>query len=172
MGTFAQNQYLTVGKSTIFGENVRNLSNMCPFLLRTSFLFHFFFVFFLHLTYVNINLGRQAGPFFRFLASYGRKMDFFGLHTTEKSHFIPKVKEILSKSLICGWNSRTRYQNFFDFLVGRSAFWAKVPITKVVQNDPFYRSPIKFCKKKVLGNRLGSRRFRESFDDFLFVLLF
>jgi len=56
--------------------------------------------------------------------------------------------------MVCGRKCRTFYQKFFDFLTSRNAFWAKVPMGKVVQNDSFYRFPNKFFGNFFWGNRL------------------
>ena len=89
-------------------------------------------------------LGCLPCPFFRFFALLCRKIDFL----LSNLAFFAKPKEILTKSMVCGWKCRTFYQKFFDFLTSRNAFWAKVPIGKVVQNDLFYWSPIKKNWKK------------------------
>ena len=129
------------GKCPDFRKNV----SICrPYLF---FKYVFFSIFFsIPITSTNF-LGLLSGHFFDFLPYMAGKSTFSPLKSPKKCHFQAKVKEFLTEILLCGWNSRTWNSNFFDFLMGGNDFWGKVPITKVVHNDPFYRSFIKFLQK-------------------------
>ena len=131
--------FLLLRKSKKFWENVRKWSKICFFSLNKFFIFHFLRLF-LDRNQVYKVLGCLPCPFFRFFALLCRKIHFL----LSNLAIFAKPKEILTKSTVCGRKCRTFYQKFFDFLTSRNAFWAKVPMRKVVQNDSFYRFPNKF----------------------------
>ena len=149
-GTSAWNSNLDVRKSKLFLENVRILPKMGQSVRPNAFLFWIFFLFIFISNHLNKLLGRLASFFFWFVALLCRKIHFL----LSDLAIFAKPKEILTKSTVCGRKYRTFYQKFFDFLTSRNAFWAKVPMRKVVQNDSFYRFPNKFFGKFFWGNRL------------------
>ena len=128
----------------------RFFPNLCVFLSRTSFLFFIFLVlFWIEIKFIKF-LAAQRAHFFDFFALLCRNIHFL----LSNLAIFAKPEEILTKSTICGRKCRTFHQTFFDFLTSGNAFWAKVPMGKVVQNDSFYRFPNKFFGKKFWGNKL------------------
>ena len=65
------------------------------FHLRTSFLFHTFFLFFLCPNYVYMYLGCVSCPFFRFFPSNGRKIHFFRSKPVQKCLYEEKSRNFL-----------------------------------------------------------------------------
>ena len=72
---------------------------------------------------------KTSGTYFRIFVLYGKIIHIF-LHAILAIFAEPK--EILTKSMVCGWKFWTFYQKFFDFLTSRKAFWAKFSMGKVV----------------------------------------
>ena len=123
------------GNQCFFLENVRKCWNSFPLIYRTSFLFWLF-----------LNYFWTTNKLIKFLVDYRAHFFDFWLYIAGKSIFscLMKTKNaFMSKSQVipyeCWVTVRTFLTNFLIFLTSRNPFWAKVPIIKVVQNDPFYR---------------------------------
>ena len=118
-----------------FWENVRKQVFPHPFANLKTFSILTFFIFFLDPNHLHKLLGGFCGPDFRFLSHMAGKSIFWCVKSL-KNAVLGKSKGNPYLDWIKSW---TYVQNFFDFLTSKNAFSAKVPITKVVQNDEIYK---------------------------------